>query len=717
MELYLLKSTICLGILFVFYKLLLENSSTHQFKRFYLLGSLVAALLIPLLTFTTYVEPSPIIPIFTLGSEQILATDTKESINYWPIVLGTIYGIGVLFFSVKFFRNLFAIIQKIRQNPKYRNNHFINILLSEAVIPHTFLNYIFLNKQQFEIGEIPVEVMIHEEAHASQKHSLDIILIEIFKIVFWFNPLFYFLKTSIKLNHEFLADQAVLKNGIDTSTYQKLLLAFSTPNYSSDNLTPSLAHSINYSSMKKRFSIMKTNTTRRAILLRSLLILPLLSFLIYGFSTTETVAVKYQTTDFNNEKPLLKVHVIGEKITVNDKETTISNFTAAVDAVTKSWNKNDYELYRLDIHEENISDVYRKLINAAYRKTNLAKQSDYNRDFILGSLEGIPTPPAPPAIYGNMPGPKQPIEHVLAMAKHNAKFLYQSKTISVNQAVELLNNNKNLAVRTELKDPIPPMVFIYKKSNNPIIQQKATKAEVKEYNKLAKKYNSIDIEKRTIKKEDLERLEAIYNKMTDAQKENAEPFPKNIPPPPPNKTGYNFNKNINTNIPVPPTPSFYNDNKNVKTDGSAIFMYEDSVITLEKANELLFNNQNEIFTLVSKESGQEVIRLSKSPMKDGEKYHPFSPVPSSLTLTDKGLDPKSGINDATYYYNEMIISPEKANELLENNPNLRVYIDKTTDGEGTIVLYKNTSGENKIILPTPPSAPVTPKPNSPNKNN
>jgi len=356
MEIYLLKSAAILAVLFVFYKLFLEQTSIHNFKRFYLFGSLLASFLIPLITFTSYVEVSPIVPIYTEGIPQQIFIQTEETVNFWPFVLWTIYGLGVLFFSLKFFRNLFSLIQKIRRNPQYRNSNFINILLNEKVIPHTFFNYIFLNKKQFENHEIPQEVIFHEETHARQKHSIDIIFVEFLQILFWFNPLFYFIKRSIKLNHEFLADRAVLNAGAETSEYQKILLAFS-----SNAQTPSLAHSLNYSSIKKRFTVMKTHTSKRAIWLRSLLILPLLSVLIYGFSTKEIVKKEIQSE---------------------------------------------------------------------------------------------------------------------------------------------------------------------------IVKQKATEAEIAEYNKLAKKYNAVDIEKRIIKKNDLERLETIYRKMTDEQKVNAAPFPECIPPPP-----------------------------------------------------------------------------------------------------------------------------------------------------------------------------------------
>src|SRR5690606_34948520 len=290
MELYLLKSAACLVLFFAFYKVVLENTSIHTFKRFYLFASLLASFFIPLITFTRYVEISPIATIYNEAIPQLNYVEVEKTLNYWPFVLWTVYGLGILFFSIKFFRNLFGLIQQIRKNPKYKNSRFINVLLNETVIPHTFFNYIFLNKKQFENREIPQEVIFHEEAHARQKHSLDIIFVELLQIVFWFNPLFHFIKKSIKLNHEFLADRAVLNAGAKTSEYQKILLAFS-----SNAATPSLAHSLNYSSIKKRFTIMKTHTSKRAIWLRSLLILPLLSVLIYGFSTKEIVKKENQS--------------------------------------------------------------------------------------------------------------------------------------------------------------------------------------------------------------------------------------------------------------------------------------------------------------------------------------------------------------------------------------------------------------------------------------
>lgn len=94
--------------------------------------------------------------------------------------------------------------------------------------------------------------------------------------------------------------------------------------------------------------------------------------------------------------------------------------------------------------------------------------------------------------------------------------------------------------------------IVKKEIQSEIVQQKATKAEIAEYNKLAKKYNAVDIEKRIIKKDDLERLEIIYKKMTDEQKANAEPFPECIPPPPPAPNAPKVKKGEKSDIPPPP---------------------------------------------------------------------------------------------------------------------------------------------------------------------
>ncbi|TYC10597.1 M56 family metallopeptidase [Bizionia gelidisalsuginis] len=288
MVLLLLKSTACLAIFIVFYTLVLEKETMHTFKRFYLLGALALSIAIPFITFTEYLTVETIVPaLTTTGLKNAVGfqdQNTIESINYIPYILWILYGVGVLVFGLKFSVNLFKIRQRIANNPKHKTKHITNVLVEDAVTPHTFLNYIFFNKTTFENNGIPQEIKLHEETHALQKHTIDILCIELLLVFFWFNPLLYSIKRAIKLNHEFLADAGVLKRGVPALTYQNLLLAFS----SGAHYNP-LANAINYSLIKKRFTVMKTQTPQHAKWLKSLLMLPLLGGLLFSFSSTKTI--------------------------------------------------------------------------------------------------------------------------------------------------------------------------------------------------------------------------------------------------------------------------------------------------------------------------------------------------------------------------------------------------------------------------------------------
>jgi hypothetical protein len=374
MEILILKSAACLAILMVFYKLFLEHLAIHKFKRFYLLGALLVSIVIPFITFIKYIDP-----VYDFGTFEADTFTTppyfpanvaiEESTNYLPIILWSIYGLGALLFASKFCINLFGIVSKINKNEKQKHDNFISVLLNDLIVPHTFFSYIFLNKTKFETKAIPQEVILHEQTHASQKHSLDILFIELLQIVFWFNPLLYFIKKDIKLNHEFLADAAVLKQGIDSSTYQETLLQFT----SNVNGIP-LAHAINYSLIKKRFTIMKTQTSKKAIWLRSLLLIPLLGGLLFSFSSTKEVekevvpAMVFPEESQNNDAltdvkdelaktKSLKINYTARSIDIK----VFKNGTYKIDGIKA--NKNTFKQVINQFHQDVTKEIRNKIIN------------------------------------------------------------------------------------------------------------------------------------------------------------------------------------------------------------------------------------------------------------------------------------------------------------------------------------------------------------------
>lgn len=502
MEMYLLNSAACLAILLLFYKLLLENETMHQFKRFYLLGSVFIAFVIPFITFTTYVEVTPdSLQQFSGSSILISETDTSSIIN-WNLILWGIYGIGVLIFTIKFLSNLISLIRRIQQNPKLKIKSFINVLLSDILTPHTFFNYLFFNKEEFINKQIPSEVIAHEEAHARQLHSLDVLLMEILQIVLWFNPLIYLLKDAIKLNHEFLADQAVIKNGIEASNYQKILLAFSSNAQSSK-----LANAFNYSStrltvfgktfsfekfgqVKKRFKIMKTNTSRRTIWSKGLLLLPLLALLLYSFSTSKVIEREMSNTYSESlETP------ISDKIIFQD---------IATKKMVNEYNKLAKKYNALPKEERSISREELGRMVYIFDRMNKKQRDGAEKFPEIVIPENAPAPPMPTAnesLEGIVPPPPPP-------------------------------------VTPEVGNPAPVEM-------------------VAEYRKLVKYYNSLPQQPPIMKLEDANRIIYIYSKMSSKQKQESEKLDFKIlpPPPPPQKTPSAYNGFLYMAAQSPPPPN------------------------------------------------------------------------------------------------------------------------------------------------------------------
>ncbi|MBO9621053.1 MAG: M56 family metallopeptidase [Niabella sp.] len=280
MILYFLKVIACSGLLYAFYFFLLQKEKMLVFNRFYLLGAVAVSFLIPLILFRITIEAIevPAEVSVPLGTVAPVVAKPLFFIDWLP---GAAYTIVLLISLVLFLRlayRVWRLKQKIGKQ-EYRPFYEARIVLSaHDRLPHSFLNYIFLNSEQFEQGEIDTAVLEHELAHVRQKHSWDILFIELVQALCWFNPLIWLYKRSVQLNHEFLADQAVVKRTGNTQSYQRLLLK----NVYVNNFIP-LASSFYFFTTKKRLLMLQRNQSKFAVL-KALLLIPLLGALIGIFS-------------------------------------------------------------------------------------------------------------------------------------------------------------------------------------------------------------------------------------------------------------------------------------------------------------------------------------------------------------------------------------------------------------------------------------------------
>lgn len=292
---YLLNSGLLLALLLVFYKLLLEKEKLHRFNRGFLLFSLIFGLSVPFISFDLNYDISGLgikegipqsienisEPINLVVSKLGPITDSQldpDSFSYFRVIWG-IYILGAIIFGFRMLKSLLKIFFSVKSANVVAHKTGRLVLLAEDITPHTFLSSIFLNEEKYRRGDIPDEILAHEMSHVKGKHSLDVLFIELLKIVFWFNPVFYFYKSSIQLNHEFLADEVIIKNSKNISFYQKLLI-----DHTQQLQAISLTSNFNYSLTKKRLIMMTKKTSRAQTMFRKLCFIPILALSVLAFS-------------------------------------------------------------------------------------------------------------------------------------------------------------------------------------------------------------------------------------------------------------------------------------------------------------------------------------------------------------------------------------------------------------------------------------------------
>jgi hypothetical protein len=284
MTTYFIKIILCSAVFLLTYKILLEKERIPLFNRFYILSSLILSFVIPGITLSSTKISLPI------PKNEILSTNifqynsvmqipiTVNHTNYLSIFFIIIYVTITTLLLFRFIVNLRKILSQALTNQTISYKNCKIVLIEQDITPHSFLNYMFIYNKEYD--NIENEILEHEYAHIKQRHTYDILLIEILQIFFWFNPMIYFYRKAILLNHEFLADEAVIKDSQNVSIYQYLLI---------DRInkvkTFNLTNQLNYSITKKRLLMMTKTKSLRSILCKQIAILPILTLSLFVFST------------------------------------------------------------------------------------------------------------------------------------------------------------------------------------------------------------------------------------------------------------------------------------------------------------------------------------------------------------------------------------------------------------------------------------------------
>lgn len=278
--LYLLKFIGGSTLLWVVYHFGLEPEKMHRFKRFYLLFSLGFALVVPLITLPWFVHEAT--PVFVVGDELLQASPIlpqagpEKSPNFpFEAILGIVYIIIAASLLTRLLYNLYQALRLKTKGKKLSHAGVPLVILPKDIPTHSFFNTIYVNPNDYA-GEGATAILTHELAHIRQGHSWDILIVELLRVLFWFNPVLFAYKRAMQLNHEFLADEAVIQQeSIDIPTYQYLLL---------DKIAQAqqlrLVQQFDYFITKKRLLMMTKEAKRQRSFWKRLALIPLIAGMI-----------------------------------------------------------------------------------------------------------------------------------------------------------------------------------------------------------------------------------------------------------------------------------------------------------------------------------------------------------------------------------------------------------------------------------------------------
>ena len=336
---YLFETGLCLSLLYLAYWLFLRKETYFNFNRLFLVGSIILSLTLPLvhlnflirqessmeesatgiLKFRNYYQeligmidadygsepgirhssgtPGGTNGAFEmmegLGEESVLRIDsedepvaTRDAGSRWhfpAVLLLLVYLAGVAWFLVRFIYLVTRLFFLARKYGYTNFSGFRMVTLEEDISPFSFFRYLYINKSALSEEELH-NILEHEKAHISQRHSLDHLFAHALAVFQWFNPFAWQIRNALKTTHEFIADRQVLDRGFTLVDYQTLLLKQVIGYHSVE-----LVNNFNLKPIKKRIAMMTKIRSGRPARLKAMLVIPfaIVLFLLFADFTVK----------------------------------------------------------------------------------------------------------------------------------------------------------------------------------------------------------------------------------------------------------------------------------------------------------------------------------------------------------------------------------------------------------------------------------------------
>ncbi|MFI3263798.1 MAG: M56 family metallopeptidase [Rikenellaceae bacterium] len=369
---YLIEASILLIILYLFNNWLLSQETAHRMNRAVWLISIVFSFALPFVSLQSvdYIEPMAGITFGEIAVESEIAAQAGAPaiFSLYNIVntLLFIYLCGVVVCAIYMFIGYFSLISLV-YNGRYNLSNSANaedktllyrligyqrfaavdrdiryvIHDNDNLSPFSWFNSVVVSRSDIEANDR--EIILHELSHISQRHSLDVLLLNLATIILWFNPASWLTKRALQQVHEYCADDAVLSLGINVKEYQLLLIrkAVGARLYSMSN-------SLNHSNLKNRITMMTKKKSPKMMMAKCLYAIPVAIFAIFIFASpaladsVDAVSEVKITNYFEQFKNFdLESTPYGDNITEVEVVTHVEKMSQDTTNVEKVWLRSE----------------------------------------------------------------------------------------------------------------------------------------------------------------------------------------------------------------------------------------------------------------------------------------------------------------------------------------------------------------------------------------
>ncbi|WP_407481398.1 M56 family metallopeptidase [Elizabethkingia meningoseptica] len=298
--LYLGKMLVCSTIMWAYYLLFLKDKTFHHYNRFYLLATIAMSIFLPLLKveyFTIETDNRLFLLLQSFNVQE--EANTGHSVNWKSILIYTLLCAS----AILVIRLLIGIFKILRMKHLYKGKEWEGIrfyLTDLHDAPFSFFKNLFW-KSSIEIeSDLGKQILKHEMVHIEQKHSWDKLFVEFVQAIFWFNPIFYWIKKELFLIHEYLADKKAVKQN-DTKAFAQMLLA---SNFSGTHL-PATSPFLS-SNLKKRLQMITKPHYTKFSYARRVMALPVL----FGISFSYLVNAKNKEIAKTNHEIAVAINAL-----------------------------------------------------------------------------------------------------------------------------------------------------------------------------------------------------------------------------------------------------------------------------------------------------------------------------------------------------------------------------------------------------------------------